>query len=163
MFPFLLILLILRKEKDEFGYKTVIKTQHCDTKNPNPSFGVSKLLWHSSSAFFMTYDKGFENVINVWKVGDPLLHSELTTYTRIVQKDPIFSAQWHPTVPMLAYVSGKQSKLFFWSESHNECTAYELPESLPVVSVRWNKEGTKLIVLGESQMCVAFLEENMLR
>ena len=72
------------------------------------------------------------------------------------------SAQWHPKKSVLAFVSGKGSKIYFWNEKNVSCSTFELPESLPVFSIRWNADGDKLIVIGEKEFCITFLDNENL-
>ena len=115
--------------------------------------GVSKINWYAKENKFFSFDQTFPNLINFWKhTDDYLLFLPLNNYLRVIQKGEITSAQCHPNVPIIVLASSKECKLYFCSEKF--CSAIELPENLQVISLRWNKLGNKLMIIGEKELCV---------
>lgn len=122
-----------------------------DLDKPNPKIGVSSILFSCDNRFMLTRNDSMPNILWIW---------DLSTYKLtnvLIQIMAIKCVSWDPRQARLALCTNN-NKIYMWSPQG--CISVETPceANFIIQSVKWNLNGTSLILIGKDQFCVTYLQ-----
>lgn len=123
-------------------------------KEPDPKIGISQMSFSSNSAHLASKNDNMPNTLWIWDVKKTRLSTVLT------QLNEVKNFAWDPFQPRLALCTGS-NKIYIWSAEIEGCSSVDLPSeiSFSVRSLKWNANGTSIILCSNTHFCVCFMEE----
>ena len=152
-----------------------------DLDKPSPKIGVSCIEFSHDNRFMYTRNDSMPNILWIWDMNKFKLTNVLIQImaikckctqpnmleTKKAKKALYYSVKllllllqtgvcWDPAQTRLALCTNN-NKIYMWSPKG--CISVEVPveATFLVQSIRWNKDGTCLILIGKDQYCVTYL------
>ena len=115
---------------------------------PNPKIGISSIMFSGNSSFIASRNDTMPTSVFIWDVKASSLLAVL------VQLEHVRVMQWHPTKSLLA-ICASTPNIYIWTPD-GAYVVHVPQETLNVVSLRWNEEGSSLLLIDKEQAVICY-------
>jgi len=124
-----------------------------DLDKPNPKLGVSLIEFSPDNQYMYSKNDSMPNILWIWNL------KTLKLMNVLIQTMAIKHVSWDPTQDRLALCTGN-NKIYMWSP--HGCISVETPceASFLIQSLKWNRDGNSLMLVGKDRFCVVYLQKN---
>ncbi|KAG5838690.1 hypothetical protein ANANG_G00226270 [Anguilla anguilla] len=127
-----------------------------DPDRANPKIGVSSMAFSSDNRYLSTKNDNMPNSVWVWDM------QKLRLLAVLEQAGPVRCFQWDPRRPRLALCTGN-GKVYLWAPAG--CVSVQVPVEghFQVLSLSWHCSGDSIILMGKDQLCLCYLEAEVVK